>query len=172
MRQKREASKKTVCISVGNQGRKVGELCEALAAAGADALIDVRLVPWSQRPEFRKSALAAELQKRGVEYVHFREGGNPFRPRKGEQVSVKECERKYRKHLGLNPEVVSLLSDRIKGKTVAVLCFESKHGECHRSVLLSALQKFDDCVTIVDIDVPHVVTLTHSLPKRRAKAAS
>lgn len=104
-----------------------------------EVLLDVRLVPWSQRPEYRKQALARELNKVGIEYVHLREAGNPFRPKKGEQKSLAQCVRDYKRHLEAAPAVLQMVAAAIRDRRSAFLCFEAKHRDCHRSVLLAAL---------------------------------
>lgn len=127
------------CVSVGYQGRKVRDLCEELKAHGVELLLDVRHAAWSHRPEFRKQALAAELAKHGVAYVHMREAGNPFRPRKGEERSVEECAKLYRMHLAGSLDVVSTVAATLRSRPTAVFCFEGQHEHCHRSVLLEAV---------------------------------
>jgi len=96
-------------------------------------------VPWSQRPEYRKQALARELNKVGIEYVHMKAAGNPFRPKRGEHKSIAQCVRDYKRHLGASPDILKAVAAMARNRRSAFLCFEAKHSECHRSVLLAAL---------------------------------
>lgn len=137
---------KLTCVSIGYQGRKVQDLCAELKTHGVELLLDVRQAAWSHRPEFRKQALAAALAKHGVAYLHMREAGNPFRPRKGEVVSVAECAKHYRRHLAETPEVVLSVAATLRSQTTAVFCFEAQHEHCHRSVLLAAVAVHDPLV--------------------------
>lgn len=158
---------KLTCISIGYQGRKVQDLCAELKTHGVELLLDVRQAAWSHRPEFRKQALAAALAKHGVAYLHMREAGNPFRPRKGEAVSIAECAKHYRKHLATSPGVVSSVAATLRAQTTAVFCFEAQHEHCHRSVLLAAVAAQDPLqVDRLDaVSKPAVVR-----PKRRSQS--
>lgn len=122
---------------------------------GVKLLLDVRQAAWSQRPEFRKQALAAALAEHGVAYLHLREAGNPFRPAKGERVSVAACARVYRKHLASLPDVVAQVAEVLRSQTTAVFCFEAEHDCCHRSVLLEAVAK----------EVPLAITRIQAAPE-------
>lgn len=124
------------CGSVGYQGRSIGDLCDALVDSGVELLLDVRAIAWSARPEFRKSALADALRAGGVEYVHFKVAGNPFRPRRGEKVSVQQCASKFRAHLQDRPDILEQLNSVARGKRVALFCYEARTHECHRGVIL------------------------------------
>src|SRR5687768_9156410 len=116
-------------------------MCQALAQHGVEVLLDVRQVPWSQRPEFRKLALAEGLRAHGIEYVHMKSAGNPFRPKKGEPRDVASWARPYADHLEAHPEIVEELARGLRERTGALLCFEAAHGECHRALLFDALQR-------------------------------
>jgi uncharacterized protein (DUF488 family) len=158
---------KLTCVSIGYQGRKVQDLCAELKTHGVELLLDVRQAAWSHRPEFRKQALAAALAKHGVAYLHMREAGNPFRPRKGEVVSVAECAKHYRRHLAKTPEVVSSVAATLRSQTTAVFCFESQHEHCHRSVLLAAVAAQDP----LQVDrLDGVAKPAVAKPKRRKQA--
>lgn len=129
------------CFAVGYQGRSIAGLCELLMANRITLLIDVRERAWSNRPEFRKTALSNALVTVGIEYIHVREAGNPFRPRSGETIDALECMRRYRGYLRATPSVVERMRVLIGRRRVALLCYEAKSTDCHRGVLISALQR-------------------------------
>jgi uncharacterized protein (DUF488 family) len=125
--------------SIGYQGRSLDGLCAALAEAGVMVLLDVRDRAWSQRPEFRKGRLRDALEESGIRYEHFREAGNPYRPRRGEVLDFDECARKYRSRLDGVPEILDDAVERIEEEPAAVFCYESHRDFCHRGVLIQAL---------------------------------
>jgi uncharacterized protein (DUF488 family) len=127
------------CITVGYQNRKAHEMAEELAAAGAETLLDVREAPWSQRPEFRKTALQQVLEARGIRYEHQKAAGNPFRPRAGEKLTAQECARRYAAHLERNPWILDVVLKVLERSTTALLCYERHASDCHRGVLVEAL---------------------------------
>ncbi|MBA3393051.1 MAG: DUF488 domain-containing protein [Deltaproteobacteria bacterium] len=53
-----------------------------LSAHRIDRVIDVRDLPLSRRRGFSKTPLATALTAHGIEYVHLRQAGNPFRREK------------------------------------------------------------------------------------------
>ena len=64
-------------VSVGYQGRSVGELIDVLRQGGVEVLVDVRLNPISRKPGFSKNPLSQALAEAGIGYRHERELGNP-----------------------------------------------------------------------------------------------
>lgn len=128
------------CFAIGYQGRSLLAMCDLLHHEGVELLIDIRERAWSNRPEFRKTAIAAALATRGIQYIHVREAGNPFRPRSGEVPDALECMKRYRSYLEETPSVVKTMSALVGSWRVALLCYEAKSTDCHRGVLLEALQ--------------------------------
>jgi uncharacterized protein (DUF488 family) len=127
------------CASIGYQGRSLTGMCELLAENGITVVIDVRERAWSQRPDFRKGRLQAGLADFGIEYVHCREAGNPFRPKIGEPAPLERCEALYREHLNAHPEVLGTLEELMRREETALLCYEASRDSCHRGVLFESL---------------------------------
>ena len=138
-------------MSIGYQGRSLAALCDALEASGARLLIDVRAAAWSQRPDFRKTALKNAVEARGIKYTHCKQAGNPFRPRKGEPVDPAACEAVYVQHLDAHPEVLDELESLMQDGPAALFCYEADRDACHRGVLLDALTARNKRVTIKDL---------------------
>ena len=131
--------------TLGYQGIDMSTYIETLQHAGVGVVIDVRETPWSYKRSFCKSALASELAKAGIEYIHLRSAGNPKQNRRTASTR-EECLRRYREHLRNNPEGVADLLAEIRSavkrkKPVCLTCFEKEPHECHRSILTSALRR-------------------------------
>lgn len=107
-----------------------------LRAAKIDRVIDVRALPLSRRRGFSKSRLSESLANEGIEYVHLRIAGNPYRD---QRANVAHCLALYRAHLERSPEVIASLLEATHGRRAALLCVERDAGDCHRSVLASML---------------------------------
>lgn len=135
------------------QHRSPASLIDALRAAGVRRLVDVRELPLSRRRGFSKTALAAALDKAEIEYEHVRALGNP-KPYRDLYKSgrVSEGEERYRAHLhnGSYPALVEL-SETLDEAPTCLLCFEAAHDECHRAVIVDALEERLD-----DLDVVHL----------------
>lgn len=148
----RSRSKRAMRVfSIGYQGRSLDAFRNALAEAGVRVLVDVRAAAWSQRPQFRKSALAAALKEIGIEYVHCKVAGNPFRPKPGRNRVPAECEKLYARYLENNLEVIEELASLIARKPSALLCYEARRDECHRGVLLEMLSDRQPTLRVEDL---------------------
>jgi uncharacterized protein (DUF488 family) len=139
------------CLNLGYQGRSLKDFCNALAANCVKVLIDVRLNAWSQRPEFRKASLQSALAERGIEYIHYKEAGNPYRPKNGETLAFDECARQYAQYIEDNPKVIDTLEAIITEHLSALLCYEAERSECHRSILIDALMKRRKEIKVIDL---------------------
>ncbi|MBV8759792.1 MAG: DUF488 domain-containing protein [Deltaproteobacteria bacterium] len=123
---------KTSLFTVGYEGRQLDEMIAALAAAKVDRLIDVRALPLSRRRGFSKTPLGNALRAAGIEYVHMREAGNPFR-KEPDPIG------QYRTHLPA--DTVTLVADAVRGHRAALLCYEADVETCHRGVLAPRVAK-------------------------------
>lgn len=142
---------KLACASVGYQGKSIDAFCALLVSANIRTLVDVRARAWSQRPVYRKGALTAALAKHGIDYVHCRNAGNPFRPKPGEKIDFAACEALYSKHLDEHPEVIDELEPLVSNGNVALFCYEAERSCCHRGVLLRALKQRHRGLVVTDL---------------------
>lgn len=137
-------------FTVGYEGRSLDELIAELMDAGVDRLIDVRELPLSRRRGFSKTALGDALRKVDIEYVHVKALGNPKPNRERYWAGdVKGGAEVYRKHLnnGSRSALVEL-ADSLGDDPACLLCFERDHTECHRDVIVEALQELRPQLTI------------------------
>jgi uncharacterized protein (DUF488 family) len=72
--------------TIGYEAATVRTFLEALTEHRIELLVDVRAVASSRRPGFAKSALAANLQGVGIEYLHLRGLGTPAEGRAAARV--------------------------------------------------------------------------------------
>ena len=128
-------------FTIGYEGATVDELLGALERAGVRRLIDVRALPLSRRPGFSKSALAAALKERGIDYVHLKPLGTPKPGRdaakKGDRATLEAV---YAEQLALPEAQVAAAQMRVLAAELpsALLCFERDPHMCHRTLLLAA----------------------------------
>lgn len=129
----------TALFTIGYEGRALDEFLELLAAALVDRVIDVRELPLSRRRGFSKTPLSGALAREGMEYVHLREAGNPFRRDKA--LTAEALLATYRAHLTRTPAAVRAVTEAARGHRAALLCFEADASTCHRSVLAPRVAK-------------------------------
>ena len=129
---------KAVTFTIGYAGRTLGEFVAALVEAEVDRVIDVRELPLSRRKGFSKTLLSQALARRGIEYVHLRAAGNPYRDKKQD---VEHCLALYAGHLDDHPAVLTEVNAAATGRRAALLCVEAEACHCHRSVIADRLRR-------------------------------
>lgn len=140
--------------TIGYQAATVPGFLRALTDAGVELLIDVRAVASSRRPGFAKTALAANLETAGIDYMHIRSLGTPAdgraAARSGKHAVMRII---FAEHMATHDAQEGLwrLEQIVKsGRKVALMCFEADHRECHRTLVANALAER------VDIDVTNL----------------
>jgi uncharacterized protein (DUF488 family) len=130
--------------TIGYEGTNVARFLETLRKAKVQLLVDVRAVASSRRAGFAKTALAANLETIGVEYVHLRGLGTPADGRAAARAGRHaEMHRIFRQHMRTEGAMDQLLTleDLVRsGKRTCILCFEADPAHCHRTLVAEALQ--------------------------------
>lgn len=134
-------AKPSTIVSIGYERRDVAEVVALLSDHEVDVLVDVRLNAISRKRGFSKTALASALQEAGIEYRHERELGNPKDNRDAFRRGVEAARDRYRRHLSNGASAVyDAVIELADTSTVALLCFERDHHQCHRSCITDAAQ--------------------------------
>lgn len=123
-------------FTIGYEGRHLPEFVTMLKAARVDRVIDIRELPLSRRKGFSKTPLRAALSAAGIDYVHLRSAGNPYRDQRDD---IERCLKLYAGHLRRSPDVIDEVLATAKGHRAALLCVEREACNCHRSVLAAQL---------------------------------
>ncbi len=105
-------------------------------------LLDVREAPISRRKGYSKTALAAALAARGIDYVHLRGLGTPKPGREaakaGDRARFLEI---FQRHM-TSPEAHADLAraeDYARAGGACLFCLEREPERCHRSLVAAAL---------------------------------
>lgn len=140
--------------TIGYEKRSIDDLLWVLRARGVDCVVDVRLKPWSRRPGFSKTKLAASLAGGGIDYVHAGGLGNPPDIRELYLAGKpEEGHRAFRCHLsnGAGAALEELIAS-IGDKRIALLCLERDARVCHRSVVAHMLaERADGERAVIDL---------------------
>jgi uncharacterized protein (DUF488 family) len=131
-----------VLCTIGYEKARQADLIAALAAAGVEALIDVRDRPISRRPGFSKNQLAAALEAAGIGYVGMRALGTP--PEGREANRKRHWERFWRivddKLATAEAELALQQAAAIAQRAQScLLCYEADWRICHRSRVAAIL---------------------------------
>lgn len=127
-------------FTIGYEGKTVDRFMRQLEVAGVNRVVDVRALPLSRRRGFSKTALSEALASKGIEYVHLRQAGNPYR---AEKDDIRKCLALYAAYLDATPGVVADVEAVLDGHRAALLCFEADPDECHRSIIAKRLTQRD-----------------------------
>lgn len=130
--------------TVGHSTRELDEFVTILLDAGIELLVDVRTVPRSRRlPHFNREALAAELPRRGLQYVHMGHLGGFRRPTPGSPNTAwrNASFRGYADYMLTDAfeEVLAELREFASRQRTAIMCSEAVPWRCHRSLIADAL---------------------------------
>jgi uncharacterized protein (DUF488 family) len=135
-------------VTVGYEGRSVEEFMDRVVGEGVAVLVDVRQNAISRKPGFSKRALAEHCQRRGITYVHRPELGNPRDNRAAYRAGSAESRTRYLRHIEARGETLREIVRLLESRTVAVVCFEADHEECHRSLLAEQIRAASSQVSI------------------------
>lgn len=128
-------------VSIGYEGKTVGDLVAQLLEQDVRVLVDVRLTPLSRKPGLSKTKLSEALAAVGITYVHHRALGNPKDNRDGFRSGSPASLARYRDVLdsAAATDALAHVCELLDGGGVALLCFEHDHAECHRNIVVHRL---------------------------------
>jgi uncharacterized protein (DUF488 family) len=140
-------------ISIGYEGRSVEELVQTLHGESVTVLVDVRLTPLSRKPGLSKRKLAAALGEAGIAYVHLPALGNPKDNRVAFRAGNPAAYERFGTLLTEDgaQQALSEIAELLDDNTVAVLCFERSHDECHRRLVVEAVLQRRPSVELVTL---------------------
>ena len=128
----------------GHSTRTIEQFLRLLAAHDVRRLVDVRTIPQSRRyPHFGQQALAASLERVGIQYTHMPGLGGLRRPRPDSMNTAwrNSSFRGYADYMQTPPFERSLTELIALSETepVAIMCAEAVPWRCHRSMIGDAL---------------------------------
>jgi uncharacterized protein (DUF488 family) len=130
--------------TLGYEGRKIGDILDALKAASIRCIMDIRHTPLSMyRPEVSKTNFQRTVEAEGIQYLHVPECGVPKDIRAkaigaGTRDPIWEWYDEYvvERFFGRNLHWFLNLDH-----PVAMMCVEADPTECHRHRLFNALER-------------------------------
>jgi len=131
-------------ISIGYEGRDIEQLVRTLKNWDVQVLVDVRLTPISRKKGMSKTALSRALESAGIVYVHHRELGNPKDNREAFRQGTRRSRERFRSLLDSDEAVSALrhVTELLDEEgTVALLCYEHDHNQCHRGIVADVLSE-------------------------------
>jgi uncharacterized protein (DUF488 family) len=134
-------------LTIGYEGCTIDEVLTELQAARVTLLIDVRAVAQSRKPGFSKRQLAAELDERGIAYVHLQGLGTPKPGRDAVRAGHPErMEPIFREHMRSDRAQAELaqVKQLARKRRACLLCFEQDPMTCHRRFVVEMIVQETD----------------------------
>src|SRR4051794_37890403 len=123
-------------FTIGYEQARSDAVLGELEAAKVALLVDVRAVAASRRPGFSKRQLAADLDDRGIDYLHLRALGTPkegrLAARSGDLKSLWRIFEKHLKTPQAKEELDELTTLVQSGRRLCLLCYERDVSHCPR----------------------------------------
>lgn len=132
----------TTVFTIGYEKRTGEELIAMLRDAGVQHLADIRDKPVSRKPDFRESALREFCAEAKIEYGAWSSLGSTEdqRERLHATGDLKKFHGEFRKHAQRAlQDPLDQLAKVVQSKSVALLCYERSHDDCHRSTVADLL---------------------------------
>lgn len=144
----------TRIFTVGYERRSGEELLAELLALGIEILVDVREKPISRKPDFRRNALEELCRATDIQYVCMNQLGSPKRQREAlrESGDFSAFRRKFLAYARRNLHApLKELGSLVRKNAVALLCYERRHEDCHRSIVADLVAtQLDGTVVAID----------------------
>jgi uncharacterized protein (DUF488 family) len=132
-------------LTIGYEGRNIGEFVSRLKNYNVTRLIDVREIPLSRKRGFSKTTLKERLQTEGIEYIHLRSLGSPseIRNKLKTDWDYDYFFKAYGNYLSQNQDVIAETYNYITDGVNCLMCFERHANECHRSAVALKIKEHD-----------------------------
>lgn len=125
-------------FTIGYEGASVDQLIDTLLNLGVEVLADVRELPLSRKKGLSKNSLRERLNEVGIEYIHYKQLGDPKAGRDAAKAGdFTTFRRIFTAHM-LKKDTVSAVTDLLEvadGKLTCMMCFEKCATNCHRSMI-------------------------------------
>jgi uncharacterized protein (DUF488 family) len=129
--------------TIGYERADLEDFNATLVACDIDYLIDIRDRAQSRRPGFSKSALSASLAEAGIEYVHYKQLGDPKEGREavrsGDYAAFKRIFAKVMGSDGAKKALQEIEGIASNG-AICLMCFERDFKGCHRKIVADHLE--------------------------------
>lgn len=127
-------------VTIGYESADPRDFLATLKTLGVTLLLDIRELAMSRRKGFAKTALREGLVSVGIDYQHEPRLGSPrpIRDRLRDDGNYVRFFRDFERYLASQADLLETLAKEMSG-TVALLCYERDHTQCHRRAVADAL---------------------------------
>lgn len=128
---------KSTIYSIGHGGKNIEDFIKELKSFEVKFLLDIRSKPYSKwYPKYNQEALKLELNECGITYVYIGDSLGGLPEDRSCYIEGKVDYDIIKDKLFFKEGLDRLLVANSKQIILAIMCSESKPGECHRSKLI------------------------------------
>lgn len=122
--------------TIGYRGRSPEWLYKEIVKHKIRTVLDIRINPRSNKKEYHKEYLCEFFKKRGILYIHYFKGGNPFYKHRMHD-SLENSYRPYIRENHISLDFLSFLRRMYRSEywPAVLLCACKDHNKCHRRIL-------------------------------------
>lgn len=135
-------------IGWGYEGKTLNDLLETAAQTRAYAIVGIRKNAISRKKGFSKTRLREAVESAGLTYVHLRSLGKPKDNRaafsKPGTPMAEAAHSRFETEILKTHEgqlAIHTLANLAESGPIILLCYESDHSQCHRSLVVDAVKK-------------------------------
>lgn len=131
-------------FTIGYERSTLSDFVATLQMSGIDVLADIRDRAQSRRPGFSKSALSEALSKANIQYVHFKELGDPKEGREAARRGDFGEFRRVFSNVMASEEAnsaIQQIAEMLKDSSVCLMCYERDVKTCHRKIVSDNLKE-------------------------------
>ncbi|MFA8443556.1 DUF488 family protein [Yoonia sp.] len=124
--------------TIGYEGANIDQLVETLQNLKIKVLADVRELPLSRKKGLSKNSLAERLNSEGIEYIHYKQLGDPKPGRDAAKAGdFATFESVFYDHMSKTQtqDALNNLLEVASEKLTCMMCFERCATNCHRSII-------------------------------------
>lgn len=147
----RQGSSGITIYTIGYERRTVADLMKQLHLLKIEVLADVREKPISRRYEFNAKYLMQSCIAENIDYQPWPNLGSTEELRDQLKASgdIKTFHKNFRDYTEKKlTEAMKMISSEISRKSVALMCYERNHEDCHRSMLAEILSEQLDATVV------------------------
>lgn len=142
-----------VILTLGYPHRSQVDVLELLRQQDVRTLFDVRLNPFSHKPDFSTRYLAAVLNAAGITYAHLPALRNPTDNRRaygaGDPAAFEHLRERYAR-----PDACYKLGRILRVASegrVALMCYERETRNCHRTLIVEELRRREPRLAVINL---------------------
>lgn len=134
--------------TIGYEKCKPEDFVATLQACRIDILIDIRERAQSRRAGFSKTALSKSVAQANIDYIHFRELGDPKAGRDAARLGeIDKFRGIFFEVLASKPaqEALSKIELLMQSKRICFMCYERDYRFCHRKMVADHFEMLLGC---------------------------